>query len=134
MKVVFVGDRPKARNKHAFQDAGCLGKVTRWAKEIGASEVHMTNRVLRRMPKEVLKLMKREFKVVALGRAAEKTLNRLKVPHYPMSHPSGRNRLLNDASYEKFMIDDCRRWLSEGGKPRSYPKVVNVRAKGATWK
>jgi hypothetical protein len=134
VKVIFVGDKPKAKNKKAFQDAGCAEKLGRWASQIGALEVHMTNRVLKRMPKEVLKLMKKEYKVVALGKAAEKALKKLKVPHYPMPHPSGRNRLLNDTEYEAFVVDDCKRWLNSGGEPSSYGKPVNVRGKGATWK
>jgi len=134
MKVVFVGDKPKAKNKRAFQDAGCADKLQRWARQIGALEVHMTNRVLKRMPKEVLKLMKENYKIIALGKSAEKALTKLGVPHYPMPHPSGRNRLLNDTDYEAFVIDDCKRWLREGGKPKGFGRPVNVRGKGATWK
>jgi hypothetical protein len=134
LKVVFVGDRPKARNKRAFQDAGCAEKLHRWAQEIGAQEVHMTNQVLKRMPREVRKLMAAEFKVVALGKSAEKALSKLKVPHYPMPHPSGRNRLLNDTEYEAFCVDDCKRWLSEGGAPKAFGRPVNVKGKGNSWK
>jgi hypothetical protein len=134
VKVVFVGDKAKAKNKRPFQDAGCVEKLSRWAAQIGALEVHMTNRTLKRMPKEVLKLMKENYKVVALGKSAEKALTKLKVPHYPMPHPSGRNRLLNDAEFENFVIDDCKRWLREGGTPSKYDRPVNVRGKGASWK
>lgn len=134
MKVVFVGDRQKTVGKKPFVDAGCLQKLTRWAGQIGALEVHMTNQVLKRMPKEVLKLMKQEYKVVALGKAAEKALTKLGVPHYPMPHPSGRNRLLNDAEFEMFVVDDCKRWLREGGKPKPFGRPVNVKGKGASWK
>jgi len=134
MKVVFVGDRPKAKNKKAFVDAGCVEKLQRWAAQVGALEVRMTNQVLKRMPREVLKLMKQEYKIVALGKAAEKALTKLKVPHYPMPHPSGRNRLLNDVEYEAFVVDDCKRWLREGGTPKQFGRPVNIRGKEATWK
>lgn len=51
--------------------------------------------------------------VVALGKTAADALRRLGAGFFEMPHPSGRNRLLNDRSYERMMVRDCKRWLEQ---------------------
>lgn len=52
--------------------------------------------------------------IVALGNVVENHLKKLGYSNvYKLPHPSPLNRLLNDKSYEKKVIDNCRKFLNE---------------------
>jgi hypothetical protein len=50
-------------------------------------------------------------RVVALGNFPSTVLKRAGITHYKMPHPSPRNRLLNDPTYEAEQLAMCREYL-----------------------
>lgn len=50
-------------------------------------------------------------KVIALGGLASTALNKIGVDHFKLPHPSPRNRLLNDKTFEKKILKDCKEYL-----------------------
>jgi len=46
--------------------------------------------------------------VIALGGFVSRVLNRCKIDHITMPHPSPLNRNLNDKDYERAMLEDMR--------------------------
>jgi uracil-DNA glycosylase len=51
------------------------------------------------------------YRVIALGKTAEKALTLLRLQYYAMPHPSGRNRLLNDPKHVEEKIKGMRAYL-----------------------
>jgi hypothetical protein len=51
-------------------------------------------------------------RVVALGALASRSLDEIGVKHFRLPHPSGRNRLLNDAAYVRRCLAACQRYVS----------------------
>lgn len=51
-------------------------------------------------------------KVVALGKTAGVALDMLKIEHYKMPHPSGRNRELNNEEYVKEKVKGLESYVS----------------------
>ena len=133
-KVLVVGDQPrfdKGTDK-PFDLAGSKGKLERWLNELGVTEYVLTNQVYEDFEK-VAKAHRGP--ILALGEKASKKLKKIQPMHYRLPHPSGRNRLLNDKENEKFVIQDCKRWLdNEIIEPTPYHKDVDVKGKGNSWK
>lgn len=50
-------------------------------------------------------------KVIALGGFASESLDKARINHFKMPHPSPRNRLLNDKKYEKDMVKQMKHYL-----------------------
>ena len=51
-------------------------------------------------------------KIVTLGKSAEKALTLLRLDFYPMPHPSGLNRQLNDSEYVEEKLNGLKVYLS----------------------
>jgi hypothetical protein len=51
--------------------------------------------------------------IVALGNVASSCLKKMGVEHYKLPHPSPRNRLLNDKSFESACLESCRSYIEE---------------------
>lgn len=51
------------------------------------------------------------FKIVTLGRTAEKAVKMLGMDHYSMPHPSGLNRQLNDKKFVEEKINGLKVFL-----------------------
>lgn len=51
--------------------------------------------------------------VVAVGSMVHKALETLRIEHYHLPHPSGRNFLLNDPNYILGKIEGLRKYLNE---------------------
>jgi len=52
----------------------------------------------------VIDTCRKHQKIVSLGGFADKVLTRLGVDHYPLPHPSPRNRQWNDREFEKKVL------------------------------
>ena len=50
-------------------------------------------------------------KIIALGGFVSASLNKINIDHFKMPHPSPRNRLLNDKSFELDVLNKCRSYL-----------------------
>lgn len=49
--------------------------------------------------------------VIALGGFVSGALNTVNVSHFKLPHPSPRNRLLNDKTFEKKVIKQCKEYI-----------------------
>ncbi len=58
-----------------------------------------------------LDVAKQYNKVIALGGLASTALNKIGVDHFKLPHPSPRNRLLNDKTFEKKILKECKEYL-----------------------
>ena len=52
-------------------------------------------------------------KIVALGGFVSSALNKINISHFKLPHPSPRNRLLNDKSYERSIVNQCKEYINE---------------------
>lgn len=59
-------------------------------------------------------------KIIALGNLASGALNKLGVHHFKMPHPSPRNRLLNDKTFETNILDECKHYLKGTNESNNY--------------
>jgi hypothetical protein len=50
-------------------------------------------------------------KIVALGNFSSTVLSRLNITHLKLPHPSPRNRIFNDKSYEPEMLKELKRYV-----------------------
>lgn len=57
--------------------------------------------------------LKKESKVVALGKIASDALTKLKIKHFRLPHPSPRNRQLNNPIFIDRELAKCKRFLEE---------------------
>lgn len=48
---------------------------------------------------------------LSLGNYASDALKKINVKHFKLPHPSGRNRLLNDKTYEETILEECRKYI-----------------------
>jgi hypothetical protein len=115
--VLFVGSNPSNASTCdiAFHWTTKSSKVlTKWCQDIDGCKAHLN--VSNKKTEDNRALTKEEMQagleglrsslaglqathVVALGKTAAKALTLLGVTFYEMPHPSGRNRVLNDAQY-----------------------------------
>jgi hypothetical protein len=128
--VLFVGSNPSSSSSEevAFHGSARSSKVLMsWLKNI--NEVFFYVNVLNKPTENNRPLSSREIesnlerleqdivavkpdKIVALGKTAAKALTLLGKKHYEMPHPSGRNRLLNDADFVKEKISGLENYIS----------------------
>lgn len=52
-------------------------------------------------------------KIIALGGFVSSALNKIDVKHFKLPHPSPRNRLLNDKTYEADVLKQCKDYLND---------------------
>lgn len=106
MKILILGSNPSAK---APRNESTLTRVDRWAKTLGI-EYDFANVIDRHVEKEsfndvdvirVFKITQKYDRILTLGRFADEVLNRMKIVHYPLPHPSPRNRQFNDPSFEE---------------------------------
>lgn len=115
LRVVFVGMNPGGK-RFGPKLSQSLARVERWAKRMGLGHFGFVN--CGHWPGKMVPDM--EFlagalegadRVVSLGREPDGVLEKLGVPHFPLPHPSGRNRLLNDHHFVTEVLDECERYL-----------------------
>src|SRR5271165_5389735 len=133
-KILFIGSNPSRRSKSVvpfYEDTGSNKVLTKWCSQLEAGTIESLhywnvthqptpgNRPLKtcEIHDALPKLLKSideicPDKIVTLGKTAEKALQLLNVEHYPMPHPSGRNRLLNDPKYVEEKINGLKGYLN----------------------
>lgn len=115
MKCLFVGDTPSPKSKRpwdAFEPATKSGKTIReWAPLMGVDLFICINRTdsLFQFTVESAQIMK--FPIISFGEKAHKALSKLKVPHFEMPHPSGRNRKINDKKFLTERLQECKMYV-----------------------
>jgi uracil-DNA glycosylase len=99
-KVIFVGDEPSRFNADpqiAFVGAKCFPRLVEWIKIIQPDYYIVMNSNKMSDLETIRKLVNEErFCVISLGLHASCRLSKLEINHFPIPHPSGRNRLTND--------------------------------------
>jgi uracil-DNA glycosylase len=63
------------------------------------------------------------WRIVALGKTAEKALTLLRYNFYVMSHPSGLNRQLNDPKFVEEKIKGLREYLKPSEEELFNPEL-----------
>jgi hypothetical protein len=57
----------------------------------------------------------KQIAVIALGQKAATYLRKAGITNYfPLPHPSGRNRLLNNKKFVKIKLEACKKYIYEG--------------------
>ena len=121
MKVLIVGMNPSARspNKKLAKNS-TLDRLNRWMDSceiINFSFINTCDIIKDKVKIEDVDLLRLRgaadgyVKVVALGKFASLCLDKARVNHLEMPHPSPLNRLLNDKQYEANKIKQCKNYI-----------------------
>lgn len=132
-KILFIGSNPSQRSTSVvpfYHDTGSNRVLTGWCSHLETGSIESLhywnvshqvtpgNRPLKMceihdaLPKLLSKIDEIcPDKIVTLGKTADTALCMLKLEHYPMPHPSGRNRLLNDPNYVAEKINGLKNYL-----------------------
>lgn len=120
MRVLVVGMNPSARSPK--KSNATFRKLNGWMSECGVTYYSFCNTFDDISSAEKSKVdfnrlieLSRDYsKIIALGNFVSGALNTISVPHFKLPHPSPRNRLLNDREYEKFVVGQCKTYLTKG--------------------
>lgn len=119
MKVLVVGMNPSRKGRIGDKENASISKLNKWMSylkihffsfsNVNESEDHIS---LAKVDYKRLRAITFGYdKIIALGGYASSALNRIEVSHFKMPHPSPRNRLLNDKSYEYNILNECEEYL-----------------------
>ncbi len=121
--IIFVGDKPSPKMKPGakpFEGAACENRLHGWIQFVlkpkDKSVATITCMLINQCDIKKISIYSwRDCdldKVVALGNNASSLLTMLKVPHFKLPHPSGRNRQINDKAFIYNKLQECRAWLN----------------------
>lgn len=132
MKILIIGSNPSSKNIDPtipFKGTKSQKILSIWMDALSVTDyvvlnvldkVTENNRTLTRkeIREAVISLGERikttEYdKIIALGNTASEALKLLKLTHYKLPHPSGRNRLLNSKKYVDNQLESCKVYLYE---------------------
>lgn len=120
LKILVVGMNPSSyatgnnnRKNHTFD------RLQRWMKQVGVDHFSFVNcsskpGVVTRHDVEydvLEECLKHHTKVISLGGFASDVLTRLNKSHHRLPHPSPRNRLFNDRSFEPQVVSELKRYV-----------------------
>lgn len=122
MKVLVVGMNPSGFVRPNGQPSPTFKKLEKWMDQLGVHHFSFVNTFDE--PGEIKKskvdfqrlqtVCKHYTKVIALGGFVSEALNTVNVSHFKLPHPSPRNRLLNDKTFEKRVIKQCKEYICHG--------------------
>lgn len=125
-EVWFVGSNPSKYNTNPeipFHGTKSLIVLLEWIKTLGLDRYHLINISSKLIEYNKLKITPQEMQelnnklhdktiVVALGLVASKALTQLKIKHFLLPHPSGRNRMLNDKTMVEKTLQSCKEYIT----------------------
>lgn len=123
VKLIVVGDSPSKTNtnKHiAFVGARCYSTVKGWLSFIGVDveQCVMVNQSDSAFcNKKLLLGLYHNIPVITMGRKAQQFVDNFnstrpnKLKYFPLPHPSGLNRQLNNKEAIKATLEECKQWL-----------------------
>jgi len=119
MRILVVGMNPAAGKSGRIAKNSTFDKLHRWMDEVTVKHFSFINCFdeicaapkLNMVDFERLSSVSNDYKVLALGGFASAALNRLKIEHHRLPHPSPRNRLFNDKNFEKIVIKQLKEFL-----------------------
>ncbi len=111
--VLYVGDKPSRKNTNpdlAFVGTKSGETLKKWHKIIAPDmkwykAVNTTSDDFQQIVREA---DLNDMPIIALGNNAATALLKMKVEHYKLPHPSGRNRLLNDKDWLADRLEGAR--------------------------
>lgn len=121
--IIFVGDKPSKSNLDpniAFVGTKSYKTLLGWIADmdINIADVLLTNNITTQnntwfsLDNHVsYRLTPNLTKFVALGKAAEEKLEKLKLHYFSLPHPSGLNRKINDKQWLDIQLKACKQWL-----------------------
>lgn len=116
--TLIVGMNP---TKSKYRKGCAWYRLQDWIEELDVGIVAFTN--LSHDPHWDKRTLDRSFvlesthghkKVVALGGMVSKVLTSLHVDHFTLPHPSPLNRQINDQTFVKKKLEECRNYLNTG--------------------
>lgn len=121
MKILIVGQSPSKKNidpKIPFVGTQSLNNLNAWTDFLEIAEYNIINSNDTVEAKNAdLDHLKNNIvgfdKIIALGKIANSALNKLKVDHITLPHPSPKNLKLNDKKYLKEALLEAKRKLYE---------------------
>jgi uracil-DNA glycosylase len=120
IKVLVVGMNPSnTRENVKVRRNSTVDRLNQWMSRVNVKNYSFINAVEHRgevKHKDVdpilLRTATKDYKyVVALGGFASKALDKIRVDHFKLPHPSPRNRQLNDPSYEAESLKELVQYL-----------------------
>lgn len=119
MKILVIGMNPSKKGRVGNKENASVSKLNKWMTNVGVhffsfSNVHESTEHLPLSKvdyKRLCTITSGYDKILALGGYASSALNKIEVSHFKLPHPSPRNRLLNDKSYESNILKQCRKYL-----------------------
>jgi len=118
--VVFVGDKPSRLNDDpeiAFIGTPSYRNLLEWIVKMKIGSFTMVNSYTHEDSVKICRLWnvrkERKFVFVSLGVNAGKRLERMRIKHFKLPHPSPRNRMLNDKANIDFQLEKCYLYLKE---------------------
>lgn len=126
--VIFVGDAPSSKNNSPevpFVGTQSYKRLLEWIWELDVDLNHVVLANKRNVKKNDGKVWEfisidlpgyyvgigSEDKFIALGKNASEYLKDLKIEHFTLPHPSGRNRVLNDSKKTRKILKECKEYL-----------------------
>ena len=122
MKVLVIGQNPSGKPTLNGKQNATFRKLEGWMSYIGVHHFSFVNTFdepgaqpkLHKVDYERLCTLCQEYDIiVTLGAFVSNVLSRINVKHFGLPHPSPLNRLLNDKTFEKTMIDQCKEYIHE---------------------
>lgn len=123
MKILVVGQNPGNRTFRKRDSApnigSSIGRLYDWMSymNIDIYSFHnvctQTGNVTKKdIDYELLKSVTEGYdKIVALGEFASEALKHIERDYFKLPHPSGLNRKLNDQSFVKKVLYDCKKYI-----------------------
>lgn len=116
MKVILVGDKPSRLNTHPdvpFVGAKCYSRLLSWIEYLKIKNYVIFNSHNSDWQQIIVMyhFLYPNDKFIALGKNAQKRLTKLGVKFFPMEHPSGLNRKLNDKKYIETKLKECSNYI-----------------------
>ena len=118
--IIFVGISP-SKNTSPMKN-GTYARLQRWATDVGLKKFDFVNCIPDVASSSsmndvnwdnlVLKCFSKK-RVVALGNFPSKVLDRCRIPHLKIDHPSGLNRNLNSPDCETQMLKRLKEYIDE---------------------
>jgi len=123
-KVIVIGQQPSSPwTNGGLSKSKSIERLNRWMSDCGItyfSFMNIMGDVNQKLPTLNDKTGiyvgcsgSRNYKIVALGNQVSKLLTDMGIKHFKLPHPSGRNRLLNDKSFEKNIIIQFANYLND---------------------
>jgi len=119
MKVLIVGMCPSNKPTLGYKRNATFTKLESWMDTLNVKHFSFINTfdypatpTLSKVDYKRLSTATKEYdNVLALGGFVSLALERLGIDHFKMPHPSPLNRQLNDKSYEKKILKECKEYL-----------------------